>query len=194
MYSFLGIIAKVILKVFTRMKVENLEKLPKNTGFIIACNHIGWVDIVGLGVAILPNQIHFMAKKELFENKLSKKFISSLNAFPVDRKNPGTSSIKIPIKLLKEGKIVGIFPSGTRDDSAPLKRGAVTIANLAKVPIVPAAYTGPTTLKELLKGKKMQIIIGDPIYISARGKEQLLEATEDLSKKIKQLESELFKQ
>jgi 1-acyl-sn-glycerol-3-phosphate acyltransferase len=190
-YSFLGKIATIILKIFSHIEVKNLDKLPKDTGFIISCNHIGWVDIVGLGVAILPNQINFMAKKELFQNSLSAKFLGSLNAFPVDRENPGTSSIKIPVQLLKEGKVVGIFPSGTRDDNAPLKRGAVTIANIAKVPIVPAAYTGPTTLKELIKGKKITIIIGDPFSISVRGKEAMIEATSELSVRIKNLEEEI---
>lgn len=191
MYSFLGTIAKIILKVFCRIEVHNLDKLPKDKGFIIACNHISWVDIVGLGVAILPKQIHFMAKKELFEKKWSNKFISSLNGFPVDRENPGPSSIKTPVKLIKEGKVVGIFPSGTRDGDAPLKRGAVTIANLAKTQIVPAAYVGPTSLKEIFLGKKMRVILGEPMEISVRGKEALLEVTDELSERIKQLENEI---
>ncbi|MCU9595621.1 1-acyl-sn-glycerol-3-phosphate acyltransferase [Caldibacillus thermolactis] len=191
MYSFLGNIAKFILKIFNRVEVHNLDKLPKDSGFIIACNHISWVDIVGLGVALLPKQIHFMAKKELFAKKWSKKFITSLNGFPVDRENPGPSSIKIPVKLLKEGKIVGIFPSGTRDGDAPLKRGAVTIANLAKVQIVPAAYVGPTSLKEIFTGKKMRVIIGEPMQISEKGKEALFEATDELSKRINELEVQI---
>ena len=82
MYSFFANFATIILKIFSHIKVKNLDKLPKDTGFIISCNHIGWVDIVGLGVAILPKQINFMAKKELFQNKLSAKFLGSLNAFP----------------------------------------------------------------------------------------------------------------
>lgn len=192
MYSFLGKIAVFILKVFSKIKVKNLENFPKDTGFIIACNHIGWMDIVGLGVALLPRQIHFMAKKELFNRKLIAKFLRSLNAFPVDRKNPGTSSIKIPVKLLKEGKIVGIFPSGTRSDHAPIKRGAVTIANLAKVPIVPCAYTGPTNFKEVLKRKRIYILIGEPMTISVKGKDELLKKTDELSRKIHELESEII--
>ncbi|MGG3689779.1 lysophospholipid acyltransferase family protein [Caldifermentibacillus hisashii] len=192
MYSFLGKIAAIILKVFSKITVKNLDNLPKDTGFIIACNHIGWVDIVGLGVALLPRQIHFMAKKELFKRKPVAKFLTSLNAFPVDRKNPGTSSIKTPVKLLKEGNIVGIFPSGTRNDHAPIKRGAVTIANLAKVPIVPCAYSGPTNIKDVLKRKKINIIIGEPMTISVKGKEELLQKTDELSKQIHKLETEII--
>lgn len=193
MYAFLGKIAAIILKLFSKITVKNLHHIPKDKGFIVACNHTGWMDIVSLGVALLPQQIHFMAKKELFQNKIVEKFLKSLNAFPVDRENPGTSSIRIPVNLLKEGKIVGIFPSGTRSDDAPMKRGAVTIANLAKVPVVPAAYTGPETLKGVLKRERIHVIFGEPMEINARGKEQLLEKTEELSKRIQELESQLKK-
>lgn len=80
-----------------------------------------------------------------------------LNAFPVDRENPGPSTIKVPRKLLKEEKVIGIFPSGTRTtNQVPLKRGAVTIAAYSNVPIIPAAYTGPNNFKELIKFKKNQ--------------------------------------
>ncbi|MBW4885349.1 MAG: 1-acylglycerol-3-phosphate O-acyltransferase, partial [Bacillus sp. (in: Bacteria)] len=143
MYKFTGYAAKAILSLRGGIKVYNKENLPKDTGFVIACTHAGWVDVVALGVGILPMEIHYMAKKELFENKLSGSFLSSINAFPVDRENPGPSSIKTPIKLLKEGKIVGIFPSGTRSsEDVPLKRGAVTIAQMGRAPLVPAAYSG----------------------------------------------------
>lgn len=89
-----------------------------------------------------------------------------LNAFPVDRENPGPSSLKIPRKLLKEGKIVGIFPSGTRtSEEAPLKRGAVTIACSSNVPLVPAVYIGPSNFRELMQRKKPRLIFGDPILL-----------------------------
>lgn len=192
MYAFIGKIATFILTTFSKISVKNIEHLPKDTGYIIACNHTGWVDIFGLGVAILPRQIHFMAKKELFKNKYVGKFLTSLNAFPVDRKNPGTSSIKIPVNRLKEGNVIGIFPSGTRDESAPLKRGVVTIANLAKVPIIPCAYTGPTNVKDILKRKKINVIIGEPMYVNVRGKDALLEKTEELSDRIHNLEQDII--
>lgn len=117
-----------------------------------------------------------------------------LHAFPVDRKNPGPSSIKIPIKILKEEKIVGIFPSGTRTtEDVPLKRGAVTIANMAKVPIVPAYYKGPNTLKELFKGKKAMLIIGEPIFLekTETNKVDLQYYTNQLSHVFSELEKKL---
>ena len=189
-YSFLGKLATFILKIFSKIKVIHPEHIPKDTGYIIACNHTGWMDIVSLGVAILPEQIHFMAKKELFQKMLPAAFLRSLNAFPVDRENPGPSAIKIPVKLLKEGKVVGIFPSGTRDDSAPMKRGAVTIANLAKYRSYRQLYRSGV-LKNCCK-KKLQSFLANRC-IFQRGERRFAEEQEALSNKIHQLEQEILK-
>lgn len=166
MYYFSGYLAKVLLSIFGRLEVNQKENLPKSGGYVIACTHTGWVDILWLGVSILPLKIHYMAKMELFQFGPLKWFLGKLNAFPINRENPGPSAIKIPRKLIKEGKIVGIFPSGTRtSEEVPLKRGAVTIANVAKAPIVPAAYIGPNGFKDLFKFQKPRIIFGTPIPI-----------------------------
>ncbi|MFT8321233.1 MAG: lysophospholipid acyltransferase family protein [Bacillus sp. (in: firmicutes)] len=194
MYNFTANFAKVVLKIFGRTKVINKEKLPEGQSYIVACSHIGWVDVVALGSSLLPKQIYFMAKKELFEKPKSAKFFTSINAFPVDRENPGPSSIKTPVKLLKDNKIVGIFPSGTRtSEDAPLKRGAATIANLAKVPIVPAAFSGPTDLKGLLSGKKIKVMFGDPIQLQQAdgSKKDVAQLTTELSEVMAELQKKL---
>lgn len=166
MYHFAATLVKIILNIFGRIKIYQKDKLPTSEGYIIACTHTGWVDILWLGVTLLPKQINYMAKKELFQTKFTNWLMTVLNAFPVDRENPGPSTIKVPRKLLKEGKIIGIFPSGTRTtEEVPLKRGAVTIAAYGKAPIVPAAYIGPNSFKDLLKFQKPKIIFGDPIYL-----------------------------
>lgn len=165
-YNIAGYGLKIILSIFGFLKVYQKEKLPKKTGYVLACTHTGWVDILWLGISLLPTQVHYMAKKELFSTKFLNWLMVHLNAFPVDRDNPGPSSIKTPVRLIKEDKIIGIFPSGTRTtEDVPLKRGAVTIATHAKAPIVPAAYVGPNSFKELLRFKRPKIIYGDPIYI-----------------------------
>ncbi|WP_026908741.1 lysophospholipid acyltransferase family protein [Paucisalibacillus globulus] len=166
MYKFGANVVKVFLNLFGRIKVYQKENLPESGSYVIACTHTGFVDILWLGVATLPTEIHYMAKKELFETKFLKWLMERLNAFPVDRENPGPSAIKTPRKLLKQGKVVGIFPSGTRSsEGAPLKRGAVTIAAHADVPIVPAAYVGPNNFKDLFKRIKPRLIYGEPMHL-----------------------------
>ncbi|WYW90896.1 1-acyl-sn-glycerol-3-phosphate acyltransferase [Staphylococcus aureus] len=101
------------------------------------------------------------------DSKYVGKFLTSLNAFPVDRENPGPSTLKRPINLLKDNKTVGIFPTGSRtsQEGAPLKRGASTIAMLSKSPILPVAYVGPTKIHGLLTGQAY-INIGELIDIN----------------------------
>jgi len=195
MYYFAGYLLKFLLSIFGRLKVYQKENLPKNSsGYVIACTHTGWLDIIWLGIAILPLQIHYMAKIELFNNKLVKWLLETLNAFPVNRENPGPSAIKIPRRLIKEGKIVGIFPSGTRtSENVPLKRGAVTIANYAKAPIIPVAYDGPNNFKDLFKRVKPRIIFGSPLYMpeDVSRKEALQMMTEELDETLKELQAQL---
>src|SRR5690625_6992323 len=93
MYYFAGYLCKVFLNIFGRLKVHGKEKLPPSGGYVIACTHTGWVDILWLGVSILPLKIHYMAKIELFKKQPVKWLMQKLNAFPVDRENPGPSSI-----------------------------------------------------------------------------------------------------
>lgn len=167
MYGFACNLVKVILSLFGFIKIYDKETLPKDRGYVLACTHTGWVDILWLGVSVYPTHVHYMAKKELFKTKFLKWLMNGLNAFPVDRDNPGPSAIKMPMRLIKDGKVVGIFPSGTRTtEDVPLKRGAVTIAMYSKAPIVPAAYVGPNNFKELLLRKKPKIIFGEPLYLN----------------------------
>lgn len=196
MYKFCAYLVKLILTLRGGIKVYQKENLPKNTGFVISCTHTGWMDVIALGVGVLPYEIHYMAKKELFTKKLIGNFLKGIHAFPVDRENPGPSTIKTPIKLIKEGEIVGIFPSGRRTtEDVPLKRGAVTIAQLSKCPIVPAAYSGPSNEKELFKKGKMKLIIGQPIYpedfSEYKQKEKITAMSDVLNERIKELANKL---
>ncbi|HZW67512.1 MAG TPA: lysophospholipid acyltransferase family protein [Pseudogracilibacillus sp.] len=194
MYYLAGYLLKVILSIFGRLKTFGKEKLPTSGGYVIACTHTGWVDILWLGISILPLKIHYMAKKELFASKPLNWLMTQLHAFPVNRENPGPSAIKIPRRLIKEDQIVGIFPSGTRTtEEVPLKRGAVTIAGRSNAPIVPAAYVGPNSFKDLLKFQTPKLIFGDPIYApdDKPRKEALDIMMNDLNDALNKLQDEL---
>ncbi|HZW67255.1 MAG TPA: lysophospholipid acyltransferase family protein [Pseudogracilibacillus sp.] len=196
MYGFARHLVKMILSLFGFLKIYDKDKLPEDEGYVLACTHTGWVDILWLGIAVYPTHVHYMAKKELFKTKFLNWLMTGLNAFPVDRDNPGPSSIKTPMKLIKEDKVVGIFPSGTRtSDDVPLKRGAVTIAMYSKSPIVPAAYVGPNNFKELFLRKKPRIIFGDPLYLNKElsRKEALEELAARLDDAMYNLQQELMK-
>ncbi|WP_273124087.1 lysophospholipid acyltransferase family protein [Bacillus weihaiensis] len=188
MYTFATRFLQLILFLLNeRMKTVNKEKLPQNDPFIVVCTHKSWIDVVCLGIALYPTPIHFMAKKELFNKIFIQKLLKKLNAFPVDRSNPGPSVLKIPLQLLKKKQVVGIFPSGTRNsEEKALKNGAIHIASRASVPIIPAVYIGPHTIRDLLGRKKRFIIFGDAIYVPkmTKDKEAVTEATNEVISKV----------
>lgn len=198
MYGIISKILDVILvKMAKSLYVIGKENIPKDSKYVVTCTHESYNEVIMLGMALLPNQIHYMAKKELFSNKWGGKFLSSLNAFPVDRENPGPSTLKRPINLLKEHKTVGIFPTGHRTamEGTPLKRGAATIAMLGKAPILPAAYVGPKKIHGLITGQAM-IKIGEPIDTSdipkdLKRNEKVDYLTKEIEKRTTQLQKEL---
>ena len=192
MYKFIANIVYGILGVNgSKAKVYGKENIPKEGGFVIACTHNGYIDILNLGISMLPREVHFMAKKQLFDVKGLGWLIKRLNAFPVDRDNPGPSVIKIPRQLIKEGKVVGIFPSGTRSsENSELKAGAVTIAQLSKAEIVPAAYIGPKNAKGVFKRQKGYLIYGKPFTVEA-GKEGREQSVQFLEQELNRLTAHL---
>lgn len=166
MYKFSSTVLHTIFQKFGKQIITIDKKKVPNEPYIVTCTHESYVEVIMLAVSLHPTEINYMAKKELFSKKWSDKFFRSLNAFPVDRENPGPSTLKTPVKLLNQGKCVGIFPSGQRAvvGEAPLKRGAATIAVLSNKPIVPAAFAGPKEVKSLFKFKQKSFIkYGDPI-------------------------------
>ena len=151
------------------LHVHHKDRIPEGN-YILVAPHRTWWEPVMFALASSPMEFMFMAKIELFKNPVLRFILKHAHAFPVDRKHPGPSVLKIPVKGLKEGKLsLIIFPSGTRH-STKLKSGAIVIAKLSKKPLVPVVYQGPLTFKDLLKRKPMEICFGDPIYIDKKKK------------------------
>ncbi|AUJ32266.1 MAG: 1-acyl-sn-glycerol-3-phosphate acyltransferase [Liquorilactobacillus nagelii] len=169
-YSFIRVVARVILFLINgNAHYLNKEKLPAKN-YILVGPHRTWFDMIYFALGAAPKKFSFMAKKELFKNSILRFILVHANAFPVDRKNPGPSAIKTPVRWLQKRDLSLImFPSGTRH-SQKLKGGVILIAKLAKVPIVPAVYQGPLTFKQLLTRKKVIINFGDPITVDPKGK------------------------
>lgn len=161
LYTFIRCVAKPIVKViFPKQIVEGIENIPEDKGFILCCNHTHFMDVAFLIVNI-KRKINFMAKKELFKNKLIGKFLSLMGAFPVDRgAGKGVPAIKIAEDIFKNGEIMGIFPEGTRSkDGIPkkAKSGVAIIAYETKAPILPISIYYEGKLKLF---KKVTIRIG----------------------------------
>ena len=159
-------VLKVVLSRFGRVIVSGAEHLDGEKGMVVVCNHVGWADPLWVGYSALPQTLHQMAKKELFDNPVIGWFVRSGGGFPIDRGRPSTATIKQVISLVQQGKRVLIFPKGTRTrDQTEAKRGAATIALHANAIIVPAHYEGPEHIRisHLFRRPIICVTFGAPI-------------------------------
>ncbi len=118
------------------------ENLPPDGGFIIASNHIFWLDAFYIALASRKN-VHFMAKSELFRHSFFNWFFRSLNAFPVKRGYFDRRALKTAAEIISTGDVLGIFPEGgivTRDGRpTKAKWGVAYIVNQCRCPVVPVS-------------------------------------------------------
>lgn len=167
-FSFARFIVRILAWLLNgNLKVENKEALPEGT-YVLVGPHRTWWDPIFFALAASPRKFTFMAKEELFKNPILRFILTHANAFPVNRANPGPSAIKTPVKALRSKELSLImFPTGSRY-SSELKGGAVVIAKMARVPLVPAVYQGPLKFSDVLKRKKITIRFGEPIPIDPK--------------------------
>ncbi len=143
----------------------------------IAINHIGYLDFALSGTAFLPNKrfIRFMAKKEIFDNKIAGPLMRGMHHINVDRNN-GSASFVAALRALRAGELIGIFPEATISKSfeiKELKTGVVRLAMGAGVPVIPTIIWGSQRIwtkgvKRNLRRKHVpiSIAIGEPIFFA----------------------------
>jgi 1-acyl-sn-glycerol-3-phosphate acyltransferase len=129
-----------------RFSFSGQENIPQEGGAILAMNHIGYFDFAIAGTGVLPKKryVRFMAKKEIFDNKLAGPLMRGMHHISVDRSN-GSASFVAALQALHKGEIIGIFPEGTISTSFEikgLKSGAVRLAMEAGVPVIPTIIWG----------------------------------------------------
>ena len=188
-YRFIRRCVLIVRPLIVRMKVIGKEKLIRQGGYIIAPNHLSSPDCILIALAC-KRTVHFMGKKELFQNKLLGWFLRKLTAFPVDRQGADIKAIKYSLKLLKEGEVLGIFPEGTRARDGELgefHEGPAMLAIRSQVPILPVAIYPKFRLFS-----KMVLVVGDPIeypqYQDRKAtQEEIAQATEQLRNTVAEL-------
>lgn len=164
LYGFCEIIFPWIFKIWLRWEVFGKENIPAEGPVVIAANHLSLLDPPVLGAAA-TRKVHFMAKSELFKPAWFGALIRKLGAFPVRRGAMDRDAIKTGLTILKENKVLAVFPEGTRSKTGELGRaggGAFMMAVKCKAKIVPAYIYG-TDLKRHPGWPKVRVIFGKPM-------------------------------
>jgi len=199
-YNLLAALSWPALYGLFRLRARGLEHLPREGGYVLACNHLSSVDPWPLGLPLWPRRfLRFMAKSELYWWPLGA-VLSAAGAFPVRRGQADVEAIQTAVRLAREGNVVAMFPEGTRRRKGLVKRhearprsGAARIALEAGVPLVPAAVAGTD---RLLRLGPLRVAYGPPVEIDdLREREDLRqaarEATDRLMARIAELEASL---
>ncbi|MCW2898102.1 MAG: 1-acyl-sn-glycerol-3-phosphate acyltransferase [Streptosporangiaceae bacterium] len=137
-----------ILTLVWRPRTEGKGNVPRTGPAILACNHLSFADHF-FGPLPLRRPIVFLGKREYFTGKgikglVSKGFFTGLGVIPLDRTGGGASeaALRTGLRVLSEGKLLGIYPEGTRAPDDRLYRGKTGVARLAlesRAPVVPMA-------------------------------------------------------
>lgn len=161
-YRFAWAICGFFLKTVRRMEIRGAGNIPLRGGLVLASNHRSYWDPVVIGCAMpKTRQIFFMAKHELFKIPLLGPVITALGAFPVKREGADRKAIRTALDHLAEGRVVGIFPEGTRskgDDMLEPHMGAAMLSARTGSPVLPVAVIGTRGFFG-----KVKIVFGTPM-------------------------------
>ena len=133
-----------------KLDLTGTEHIPTTGGAVLACTHVSYLDFIFCGLAALPahRKTRFMAKKEVFDNRIAGPLMRGMHHIRVDR-SAGQGAYREAVAALRAGEVVGVFPEATISRSftvKPIKTGAVRMAAQAGVPIIPITVWGSQRL------------------------------------------------
>ncbi|WP_026554843.1 lysophospholipid acyltransferase family protein [Arthrobacter sp. 35W] len=172
-----------------RPTLEGLENVPTEGPFIVAPNHLSFLDSV-IVQALMPRPVSFFAKAEYFTTKgvkgrLMKTFFESVKSIPVERGEHAASvqALKTLLDILAKDEGIGIYPEGTRSRDGMLYRGRTGVGWLALTtgaPVLPVGLIGTEKLQPAdrngIRPQHFTMKIGEPLYFEKTGPDHSLPA------------------
>ena len=166
-------LARFVIRRRVKVRVVNGEKLPQKGPVILASNHVGVAD--GPLLAIFgPRPVHALTKQEMFKGFMNG-FLLGAGQIPLDRFNADPLAVKRCLRVLRSGRVIGIFPEGSRGagEFDRFHTGAAYLAMVTGAPIVPVVQFGtrePGAGSHALpaKGVVVDMVFGDAINLPRR--------------------------
>ncbi|MBQ0923187.1 lysophospholipid acyltransferase family protein [Saccharopolyspora endophytica] len=168
-----------LMKLFCRPRVEGVERVPREGGAILVSNHMAVADSFFMPL-MMPRRVTFLAKREYFtgkgvRGKFKKAFFSGVGQVPIDRSSGAAAQAALDtgVRLLSEGKLLGVYPEGTRSPDGRLYKGKTGVARMALesgMQVIPIAMFGTDKVNPI--GSKMWwphkvvVKVGEPLDFS----------------------------
>jgi 1-acyl-sn-glycerol-3-phosphate acyltransferase len=174
-YVFMG----PLLSLLGRPKVEGLEHVPHSGPMILASNHLAVADSFYLPL-VVSRRITFLAKAEYFtgtglKGRFQRWFYTAAGQVPIDRTDADSaqSALITAERILNDGKLLGMYPEGTRSPDGRLYKGKTGLARLALesgVPVIPVAMIGTNVVNppgsKMWRFGRIQVKFGKPMDFS----------------------------
>jgi len=206
-YGILRAFLTPFLMVLFRPKVKGLRNVPATGPVVIASNHLSFSDSIFMPL-VVPRKVTFLAKSEYFTSPgpkglLKKLTFIALGQVPVDRSGGRRSEAALitGLKVLAEGKCLGIYPEGTRSPDGRLYKGRTGIARLAiesGAPIIPVAMFNTEKIqptgKVVPNVMRVEMIFGEPMYFTGDSSDlqYLREVTDQIMSTIQALSGQEY--
>ena len=168
-----------ILRIYTRltcrMDAPDLQSVPATGPLIVITNHTGQIEVPIIFSHLQPRKLTAWVKAEAFEHWFLNYIFNLWKVIPVRRGEADIKSLKLAVKMIKEGFIFGIAPEGTRNKTGKLLRalpGTVLVALHSGAPILPIVHWGGENyLKNLKQFKRtdFHIRVGELFTLNTEG-------------------------
>jgi 1-acyl-sn-glycerol-3-phosphate acyltransferase len=184
-YRAAELLVSPVLRVYFQPDVTGIEFVPRSGPAIIAANHVSASDEVFTPVAA-RRQVYYFAKAEYFtggglRGRITAGVFRGLGQVPVDRSDPraAAATLDVGMALLADGKVLGIYPEGTRSPDGRLHKFRTGVARLAlrsQVPVIPVGLVG--TDRVLPPGERywhrapLAVHFGPPLDFSGRTEDE----------------------
>lgn len=152
LYWVFKVLLTPIMTVAFRPRIEGIGQVPRRGAALLACNHTSYLDWLLLPLVVRFRRISFLAKLEYFtrrgfKGRTQAYFFAATGQVPIDRAgaDASTAALRTAARLLTEGRLIGVFPEGTRTRDGRLNRGRTGVARMAAqtgAPVIPCATVG----------------------------------------------------
>lgn len=162
LYTFVRGLCLTLFHTVMPLRYHNIERLHQlQPPCILLGNHRCMIDPMALAAPIRQQEVRFVGKRELTQNRLLKWVVEHLHMIAVGRGETDMGAMRACMQVLREGRILGIFPEGTRHQPELMQEvesGAALLAMRARVPLVPVYIHGKIRFFH-----RTEVYVGEPI-------------------------------
>ena len=163
-WVFKGILKPLLMGLYS-IKVEGRGNVPRKGPAIIAANHLSFLDSFFIPLVVRKRKVTYLAKADYFKSWKTSWFFKMVGQIPTEREGGKKSehALNAALEVLHEGKLLGIYPEGTRSPDGRLYRGRTGVARLALqagVPVIPTGLIGTPEVQPI--DKKIPKLTGRP--------------------------------